>query len=193
MTHLVGALGSGSASESGTQGSLLLGLLDHLLAARGSLLEFGIDALFAGVRVVELLTVNAGDLFLDLLVVGLRFFSRIDSQSGRASQLFVNLELLGFGLTLLLLDTGLSSVHDLQVVLLGFLLDLAEMLTLALGGIGKLLGKSLLNLLLLGFFDRVAPLADQEHSLANFAGTFAALGDDLNALGFSGLLPLAKV
>lgn len=152
MTHFVRAVRSSRASRDRALGSLLLGLLDDLFTARGSLDKLGLDALLARVSTVDLLFVDIGDFLVHLLVVSSCFFSRINSQCSGASQFLLDLSLLRVHLTLFFLKTGLSSRQDQRIVLFGLLLDLAEELALTLTGTGKLLGKCLLNFLLLSFF-----------------------------------------
>ncbi len=79
MTQFVGAVRSSRTSRERALGSLLLGLLDDFLTARGSLFKLGLDALLTRVGTVDLLFVDVGDFLLHLLVVSSCFFSRINS------------------------------------------------------------------------------------------------------------------
>jgi len=138
--------------QDGTLRGSLLDLFDDFTSALGGLGELVLDLVLLVIELLLLLKLNAFNLLLVLLVVGLCLLELgVILEGGSASHLVVELGFLGAELFLGFLGLGLHVLHDLLIVDLGLLLDVVELVDSALLSIGVPLLQVALSLLCVGF------------------------------------------
>jgi len=156
--------------------SSLLDLLDDFFLAVCSVGELVFYLGLLGVELLLLFGLDAFNLLLMLLIVGLCFLLLVDSPRRRTSHLVFNL---GFHLVELffaLFSLASDGLLNLLVVILAFLLDSVQLLNVALLSNGVLLGGLSDNFLFLSSFLRRLALPDELHLVVVILGLLLDVG-----------------
>jgi len=178
--------------QDGTLSSSLLDLLDDFLLAVCSVGELVFYLGLLGVELLLLFGLDAFNLLLMLLIVGLCFLLLVSPEGRGASHLVFNLGLNLVKLFFALLSLACNDLLNLLVVSLGLLLDGVELLDMALLSDGVFFGSLTHNFLFLSSFLRRLALSNKLHLVVVIFGFLLDVGQLDSSIGFSYLKLLSK-
>jgi len=178
--------------QDGTLSSSLLDLLDDFLLASGSVSELVFYLGLLGVKLFLLFGLDAFNLLLVLLIVGLCFLLLVSPEGRRTSHLVFNLGLNLVKLFFALFSLACNDLLNLLVVSLGLLLDGVELLDMALLSDGVFFGSLTHNFLFLSSLLRRLALSDKLHLVVVIFGFLLDVGQLDSSIGFSYLKLLSK-
>jgi len=172
--------------------SSLLDLLDDFLLAVCGAGELVFDLGLLGVELFLLFGLDAFNLLLMLLIVGLCFLLLVSPEGRRTSHLVFNLGLNLVKLFFALFSLACNDLLNLLVVSLGLLLDSVELLDMALLSDGVFFGSLTHNFLFLSSLLRRLALSDKLHLVVVIFGFLLDVGQLDSSIGFSYLKLLSK-
>jgi len=178
--------------QDGTLSSSLLDLLDDFLLAGSSVSELVFYLGLLGVKLFLLFGLDAFNLLLMLLIVGLCFLLLVSPEGRRTSHLVFNLGLNFVKLFFALFSLACNDLLNLLVVSLGLLLDGVELLDMALLSDGVFFGSLTHNFLFLSSLLRRLALSDKLHLVVVIFGFLLDVGQLDSSIGFSYLKLLSK-
>lgn len=178
--------------QDGTLSSSLLDLLDDFLLAGSSVSELVFYLGLLGVKLFLLFGLDAFNLLLMLLIVGLCFLLLVSPEGRRTSHLVFNLGLNLVKLFFALFSLACNDLLNLLVVSLGLLLDGVELLDMALLSDGVFFGSLTHNFLFLSSLLRRLALSDKLHLVVVIFGFLLDVGQLDSSIGFSYLKLLSK-
>jgi len=178
--------------QDGTLSSSLLDLLDDFLLAVCGVGELVFDLGLLGVELFLLFGLDAFNLLLMLLIVGLCFLLLVSPEGRRTSHLVFNLGLNLVKLFFALFSLACNDLLNLLVVSLGLLLDSVELLDMALLSDGVFFGSLTHNFLFLSSLLRRLALSDKLHLVVVIFGFLLDVGQLDSSIGFSYLKLLSK-
>lgn len=178
--------------QDGTLSSSLLDLLDDFLLAGSSVSELVFYLGLLGVKLFLLFGLDAFNLLLMLLIVGLCFLLLVSPEGRRTSHLVFNLGLNLVKLFFALFSLACNDLLNLLVVSLGLLLDSVELLDMALLSDGVFFGSLTHNFLFLSSLLRRLALSDKLHLVVVIFGFLLDVGQLDSSIGFSYLKLLSK-